>query len=127
MNQFWAKVVKGPDCWEWTGTKLKTGYGIFDHRCAHRIAWELERGPIQRGLVIDHLCRNRSCVNPDHLEPVTQRQNLLRGDTFVARNAAKTHCQRGHEFTRENTYYAPKGGSRHCQTCRREYQRRRAA
>lgn len=129
-ERFWASVTKTETCWLWTGAKNK-GHGQFtvsrtDVRSpkklmAHRYAYELLVGPIPDGLELDHLCRVRHCVNPAHLEPVTRRENLLRGETHAARNAAKTHCKRGHEFTPENTYY-PKGG-RGCRTCRTAYMR----
>jgi hypothetical protein len=74
--------------------------------------------------VLDLLCRNRRCVNPAHLEPVTTRQNLLRGETFQAANAAKTECPQGHPYDDDNTYPIPNGGGRGCRKCRREADRR---
>lgn len=82
----------------------------------HRIAYELAVGPIPVGLVIDHLCRNHSCINPEHLEPVTNVENVMRGESAWARNARKTHCKRGHEFTDENTIR--RNGTRSCRQCR---------
>lgn len=109
-------------CWTWVGARNWDGYGMIRHegatRLAHRIVYTLLVGPIADGLTIDHLCRNRACVNPDHLESVTRRVNVLRGDTFQARHAAQTRCKRGHEFTPENTYIEP-SGSRRCIACRR--------
>lgn len=85
-SRFWAKVDKSGECWMWVGACGPKGYGSVGsggHRgktvYAHRLAWELTRGPIPRGLVIDHLCRIRRCVNPDHLETVRQRTNVIRG------------------------------------------------
>jgi len=119
--------VEGAGCWLWTRSVSTGGYGRFplDGRTqsAHRVAYEMLVGPIPEGLQLDHLCRNPRCVHPDHLEPVTCRENLLRGETLQAHNAAKTHCLRGHEFAGENVYVS--GGRRHCRACRRE--RRRAA
>lgn len=118
---FWRNVAVTPSCWLWTGYIADTGYGQFASghtRLAHRISYQLVVGPIPEGLQIDHLCRVRHCVNPLHLEPVTQRENLLRGETITARNAAKTHCPRGHAYTAENTYVRPRG-SRECRTCNR--------
>lgn len=130
---FWAKVEKpadGDGCWLWTGFALN-GYGRFGGSgwgwCANAHRWAYERlvGPIPQGLVLDHLCRVHSCVNPAHLEPVTNHENLMRGDTIPARNAAKTHCVNGHEFTPENTrlYTEPpprNTTTRVCVKCRKE-------
>lgn len=125
VDRFWAKVDRrGPDeCWPWVG-KRNEAYGRFmvdgQFRPAHRVSYELLRGPIPAGLQIDHLCRNPRCVNPAHLEPVTQRENGLRGMSVPARNARKTHCKWGHEFTPENTRWtAGKYGTphRHCKAC----------
>ncbi len=117
-------------CWVWTAAKTaEDGYGKLSVEGtltpAHRASYEVFVGPIPDGLDIDHLCRNRSCVNPEHLEPVTRRENLLRGQTLAAENAARTHCKRGHEFTDENTRIDSQGGRR-CITCVRAYERRRS-
>jgi hypothetical protein len=79
-------------------------------------------GPIPRGLVIDHLCRNTICVNPDHMQVVTVRENTLRGNTFQARNLRKTHCPQGHPYDQANTYLHR--GKRHCRICQRDANRR---
>jgi hypothetical protein len=111
-------------CWEWqAGLFKKDGYGQFHNpggsNLAHRAMWEFERGPVPEDLQLDHLCRNRRCVNPDHLEPVPGRVNLHRGETVNAANTVKTHCIRGHEFTPENTYRYKRGTgfTRKCKTC----------
>lgn len=123
--QFWETVAieDGAHCWEWRGSRDQAGYGRvhWNGRStrAHRVAYELARSPIPEGLTIDHLCRNRGCVNPAHLEPVTLRENILRGNTFQAANAAKTHCPQGHPYSFVNSK-----GSRECQTCRNESNRR---
>ena len=117
--------VADDGCLEWTGY-LRSGYGIFrgvggKNQTAHRVVWELFVGPIPEGMDLDHLCRNRACCNPDHLEPVTRLENLRRGLNGVL----KTHCVNGHEYTPENTILRkPVPGSRHrpngsreCRTC----------
>lgn len=124
-ERFWAKVgdTSDPDaCWPWTASMYRNGYGAFYFNgrtnCAHRAAYEMFVGPISPGLVIDHLCRNRACVNPIHLEPVTQYVNLHRSPiTLNSLKAAQTHCVHGHEFTPENTWYRCKGKGRYCKTC----------
>lgn len=116
-------------CWLWDGEMKGNGYGRVSvkgkNRLAHRAVYEHLRGPIPDGLVLDHLCRNRACVNPDHLEPVTNAINIMRGVGVGAVNAAKTHCVHGHEFTPENTRFnkpfRPTGVvSRACRQCHRE-------
>ena len=128
------KLVGDPStCWPFPSLR-PDGYGAVRMRgrmmMAHRAMYELLVGPIPEGLTIDHLCRNRGCVNPAHLEPVTRGENVLRGETLAAANAAKTHCHRGHRFDKTNTILTPDGG-RACRECgrtaSREYQRRKAA
>lgn len=110
-SRFWDKVLIGDGCWEWTGSKNHDGYGSFQSfrkaglsrsQGAHRISWELLRGHIPKPLTIDHLCRNRGCVNPEHMEAVPIGINTLRGETIPARNAAKILCKRGHLLIEEN-------------------------
>lgn len=113
------KIDRSGSCWIWIGAINPTGYGAVwmdgHARRSHRVVYELLVGPIPEGLDLDHLCRVRSCCNPDHLEPVTRRENLLRGNPDVQR-ALATHCARGHEFNASNTYVTPTGGRR-CRTC----------
>lgn len=122
-KRFWAKVDRrgSDDCWEWTASKCRLGYGQvkinYRHLLAHRVAYELVRGPIPEGLCLDHLCRNRGCVNPSHLDPVTHRENVLRGKGFATSQLRKTHCIRGHEFTPENTLVSM--NRRTCRACNR--------
>jgi hypothetical protein len=109
-------------CWVWDKAKDRDGYGVTQIKRknlrVHRAAYEAIVGPVPSGLVLDHLCRNRACYNPDHLEPVTNRENLMRGDTAAAKRAAQTHCKRGHEFTSANTYTTSQG-NRSCRECRK--------
>lgn len=110
-------------CWEML-TVAGDGYGRVyrDGRTqlAHRISYEQHRGPIPGNLHIDHLCRNKGCINPDHLEPVTLVENVMRGNGIGARNAAKTHCPQGHPYDEANTIRGYNGG-RSCRTCREAY------
>lgn len=130
-ERFWLRVNKnGPipanrpelgPCWLWKGTITFFGYSHFwiNHKevRAHRFSYKLLIGAIPDGLHLDHLCRVRSCVNPYHLEPVTNRINILRGDAPAAINARKTHCIHGHPFDAVNTWHYK--GFRFCKTCRR--------
>lgn len=128
-TRFWGKVnpdAGASDCWEWDGVLLSNGYAIFQSGgkriLAHRYSYELHVGPIPDGLVIDHLCRNRRCVNPDHLEPVTQAENARRGFSPPALAARKDHCIRGHLYTTENTRISRRGW-RTCLTCENDLRR----
>lgn len=127
LARFQSKVVQGDGCWTWAGTIDQDGYGSFSlgsrgHRRAHRLSYEHFVGPIPEGLTIDHLCRNRACVNPAHMEPVTNRENVLRGEGITAELARQTACKHGHEFTPENTYLWR--GKRICRACRDATRRR---
>jgi hypothetical protein len=119
-------------CWLWLGAVKRNGYGGLRHDgvnlYAHRVSYECHRGPIPIGLELDHLCRVRHCINPDHLEPVTHSQNVRRGtagSAVAVLQRMKTHCPAGHPYDEANTYqYKQK---RQCRACKMEWKRRRAA
>lgn len=133
VANFWAKVNRGTpaDCWEWAAFRKPSGYGQFSagkrRLAAHRVAYVLTHGEPPTGLDLDHLCRNRACVNPHHLEPVTRRVNLRRGTG----HGSETRCPQGHPYSPTNTY-VERDGSRKCATCvrarvRAYYQRKAAS
>ena len=132
LSQVDYKVDDETGCWVWQRMTLR-GYGRMrvgrTMQYAHRVYFERYRDPIPAGLHLDHPCRNPACVNPAHLEPVTPRENVLRGDTIAARRKAQTHCVRGHPFDESNTI--PVGAGRACRECQRranrESQRNRRA
>lgn len=112
-ERFWEKVDCSGDCWEWTASKDGRGYGQFhisgaNYR-AHRVAYELSVGEIPEGLDLDHLCMNKACVNPSHLEPVTRKENIARWGATV------THCPKGHEYSEDNIYWD--AGYKKCKIC----------
>jgi len=130
LKRLMPKVRIDPSgCWIWIGYLNRKGYGVlrFDGRNqgAHRVSYQLLRGPIPAGMTIDHLCRTTSCVNPDHLEPVSGKENTLRGFGFAAINARKTHCDKGHPYSGHNLIVRKNGLGRFCRTCRREESTRR--
>jgi hypothetical protein len=113
------------DCFEWTGSKTGSGYGQIwldanRRECAHRIAYELFVGPIQEGYHVDHLCRNRGCVRPDHLEAIPRKENVSQW------NLSKTHCINGHPYDGENLRFKSPG-ERRCRTCHNQQERDRNA
>ena len=120
IERFLSKIhINDSGCWELPAWKNQYGYGQFSIKNkifkAHRFIYEYYHGAICPDLTIDHLCRNRKCCNPLHLEQVTKKENMLRGIGITALNAKKTHCIHGHEFNEENTWYIQ--GGRRCKTC----------
>ena len=132
MRRVSRELTSHGECWRWTGAMMRNGYGQLGvggkHFAAHRYCYEHYRGQIPPGLDLDHLCRNRWCVNPDHLEPVTRSENLKRGIKRGEHNRAKTHCPQGHPFSGNNLYIHP-SGRRCCRRCAadRSYARRHGA
>ncbi len=125
--------VVANDCWAWTGTKNTHGYGYVyiegKLRRAHRVSYELWVGPIPEKLQLDHLCRKRDCVNPEHLEPVTCKENIARSPLHIGKiNIAKTLCKYGHELTFDAKHFgATSKTRRRCKTCHRDRERIRRA
>ncbi len=139
ISRLWKRVNKNgpvpshrPDlgpCWLWFGTIDAYGYGVINidrkvKQC-HRVSFELAKGEIPVGLTVDHLCRVRPCLNPDHLESVSRGENVLRGNGYSGTNARKTECKRGHPLSGLNLYILPDGRQRRCRECGRESDRRR--
>lgn len=125
---FWSKAVMDPcGCWRWTGAGIgyEPGYGRFQWNGrldnAHRVSYSVLVGPIPLGLFVDHLCRNRWCVNPGHLEPVTIAENNRRAGSF---HGSMTHCKAGHPYDDRNTLYLKRGG-RSCRPCHARRMRER--
>jgi hypothetical protein len=123
QERFWAKVDKSGDCWLWIGAVKNNGYGVFGisrgvYALPHRVALAGTGVELLDDHVIDHLCRNPLCVNPDHLEQVPQQENVRRG----VQGELKTHCPQGHPWVEENQYARP-DGRRMCRICRDERNR----
>lgn len=130
MERFWQKVDKTETCWLWTHGRSRKGYGQFwadgKQLQAHRWAYEQMVGPIPEGMTLDHLvdrCRNKHCVRPDHLEPVTPEENHRR---WVEAQRSVPTCKRGHEWTPENSY-VNQAGLRRCKACRASNEKARGA
>lgn len=122
-------IVQENGCWEWVGCITRTGYGLARPHGrkgggtqAHRAVYQMMVGPIPEGLVLHHVCRNRLCVRPDHLEAVTQHENLLMDGSTIASQVARTHCPQGHPYAGDNLI--ARDGRRHCRACRNASKRR---
>jgi len=118
LTRFHSKIeLKNNGCHEWTASKNGNGYGQFGIGekvvQSHRLSYELYKGEISKGLELDHLCMNRACVNPSHLEAIKHKENLKRGVNF---NKSKTHCPQGHEYSKKNTHVG-KNNKRRCRIC----------
>ncbi len=129
-ERFWSRVDKTQTCWNWIGGLNHAGYARIRvngrARMAHAWAYEQKNGAVPSGLELDHLCRNRRCVNPAHLEPVTHTTNIQRGAGRAPTNARKTRCRNGHAFSVDNLVTSDlKYGQRRCRTCWNKYQRQR--
>jgi len=120
FQYFFKKVLKTESCWFWQGSLTSDGYGKFrgggKHQAAHRASYVIHKGNIPINHVIDHICRQRNCVNPDHLQAITHRENVLRGTGPTAINAKKTHCINGHDLSEGVAYPRTRGG-RLCRKC----------
>jgi len=130
IDRFESKYIPEPNsgCWIWTGSTSR-GYGYFTDskvKLAHRVSYQWFVGPIPTGLVVDHLCNVSYCVNPKHLQAITQRENVIKGQGLAAKQFRQTHCIRGHAFDSVNTYVNPEG-RRQCKLCRRAIDRKRDA
>lgn len=130
VKQFWDYVDKSGECWLWTGTLNRDGYGLFKRQLAHRVAYIEANGDYPAGTVTDHLCRVRNCVRPSHLEAVTRGENVRRGlvpQMMTAKHSAVSNCPKGHPYAGENLYIEhPKDGHprKRCRECRRESHRK---
>jgi hypothetical protein len=129
LGTFLGHIAVLPNgCWLWNGYKNNKGYGQFKLRgkiyYAHRLSFLLNKGEIESGLELDHLCKTPLCVNPDHLEAVTHQENMLRSNSVSGIAAKKTHCTKGHPYDNINTYIVHRKDGRverHCRSCKKYY------
>jgi hypothetical protein len=128
LDKLRTKIQIGPECWQWTGALSSCGYGRIGNQYAHRIMYSALEGEIPAGMEIDHLCRNRGCVKPSHLEAVAHSTNVRRGIApalAAARGLATTHCPQGHPLSGDNIYWNKKKGWRSCRICGKTSSRER--
>ncbi len=127
IPRFLSKIVKSStsDCWDFKSCKVK-GYSVFNSFYAHRVSYSVFKKELSSELVVDHKCRNRACVNPEHLREVTHETNIIENsEAKSALNKLKSHCKHGHEFNSQNTVIR-RDGNRLCSTCRTIYNRKKS-
>jgi hypothetical protein len=135
LERIQGRSVEVNGCWEWRGGVGDRGYGLIrlgrvqtgtrSTFRVHRVAYQVMVTELPQDLELDHLCRNHRCWNPEHLDPVPHRENVLRGESPSAYHAKATHCPQGHPYSEANTYLIPSSGARVCRTCKRESNRKR--
>lgn len=125
LDRFWSKVDKTPTCWNWTAGKYVDGYGIFGFNGgvvrSHRFSFEIVNGKIPTNHEIHHKCKNKLCVNPEHLEAITHKNHQRLYNNLIKSQLTRTYCPQGHEYNKKNTYVYHKSGSRYCRICRNKY------
>ena len=130
FTKLWNKIKLDGECWIWQEGLDKDGYPNYirfggKRYRPHRLVYELYIGELDLNLTIDHLCRNKICIRPEHLEQVSAKVNGLRGNTYQGINSRKIHCTQGHPYDKKNTYYRSDDGSRVCKICAKVWQRNR--
>ena len=124
LDRFWSKVERTKSCWNWKAATYRDGYGIFGLDGgvvrAHRLAYELLVGEIPIDKELHHICKNKLCVNPYHLEAITHREHQRKFNGLISNQLLRIHCPHGHEYNEKNTYVSKKG-SRYCRICRNKY------
>ena len=128
LDRFWSKTNLVGPCWVWKSAKNNKGYGFFHLGdkvvLAHRLSYQMYYGLVPKDKELDHLCKNTLCVNPTHLEPVTHKENTMRGDTITSDFSKRTHCKNGHEFKGDDFYWRSDGKGRRCRICAYNYNKK---